>query len=79
LEVPLIRVPAKGTAGAPQPEVTLMDVDEEAVPPSVTAVLTDPTSTEGRNVGFPWAPSPLSGGPSESPTKKRRRVMFADE
>ena len=86
LEVPLIHVRPEERSGVSEPEVTLMDVDTEAVAVvSATAELSDPTPTEGRDVGPPpspqpdemsWMPSP--DGPSELPGKKRRRVMFAD-
>ena len=77
LGVPLIRVLPKETPVSSEAEVTLMDVDEKAVPESVTVGLTDPTSTGGRDVVLP--PSAQSEAPPDGPSeKKRRRVMFAD-
>ena len=77
LEVSLIHVPAKETLGG------VMDVDPEAVRVSVSVELSDPTSTDGRDVdrspSLQSAVSPTSDGPSEMPKTKKRRVMFADE
>lgn len=82
LGVPLIHVPSEeSTPVVPEPEVTLMDVDAEAVPAPVTVGLTDPTSTDGRDAGLPSSVAtfaPQMDGPSELPVNKRRRVMFAD-
>lgn len=83
--VPLIHVPPKEMPIGSEPEVTLMDVDPEAVQTPTTADLTNPTSTNGRDVGLPQSlrsavmSMPPPDGPSELPGKKKRRVMFADE
>ena len=61
-----------------------MDVDVKVMPVSMTVDLTNPTSTDGRDVTLPPSlQSEVSSmlppdGPSELPGKKRRRVMFAD-
>ena len=82
MEIPLIHIPPKETPVGSEPEVMLTDVDGEAVSVSVTADLTDPTSTDGRDVHLPQSAQASSmlppDGPSELP-RKRRRVMFADE
>lgn len=85
LEVPLIHVPPKETSVVSEPEVVLMDVDAEVIPESVATDLTDPMSTDGRDVELPLSLppgvtfAPQTDGPSELPGKKRRKVMFADE
>lgn len=56
-----------------------MDVDTEVVPVSVTVDLTDPTSTDGRDLQSEVSSVLPPDGASELPGKKRRRVMFADE
>jgi len=80
LEVPLIRIPSKGSPVGSDSNLPSMDM--EALSASVAVDVGDPTSMDVdlppsfRSVALPVHPP---DGPTELPNAKKRRVMFADE